>query len=230
MAKNFTEEELEQDPFLKSYAKTAQFYQENRNVIIGSAVAVILAIALAIGYHYYQKSQNEEAQRLMSTAEVEYLQGNYESALTGSDEDFTIGFEQVINNYGGTEAGNLARYYAAVCEYNLGDTKQALSYIDKYEVPDGILGVGPLSFHAMMLTETGQHQEAAKLYVKAAEWDENESTTPYNYLEAANAFHDAGDIENAQKYAEMITVNYPNSSQVTEANRLLGQLMTANGK
>lgn len=230
MAKNFTEEELEQDPLLKSYAKTAQFYQENRNVIIGSAIAVILAIALAIGYHYYQKSQNREAQQLMGTAEVEFLRGNYESALTGSDEDFTIGFEQVIKNYGGTEAGNLARYYAAVSEYNLGNTKQALLYIKEYEVPEGILGVGPLSFHAMLLTETGQHAKAAKLYVKAAEWDKNESTTPYNYLEAANAFHDAGDNENAQRYAEMIINNYPNSSQVTEANRLLGRLMTASNQ
>ena len=227
MAKNFTEEELEQDPFLQSYAKTTEFYNENKKVIIGSAVAVILAIALAIGYHYYQKSQNKKAQQLMSTAEVHYLRGEYDSALNGSNEDLTIGFEQVINNYGGTEAGNLARYYAAVCEYNLGNTEQALSYIEDYDLPDGILGVGPISFHALVLTELGRHQEAAEIYVNAAEWDKNQSTTPYNYLEAANAYLDAGDTENAQKCAEMVTDNYPNSAQVTEADRLLGRLMAS---
>lgn len=228
MAKKLTEEELQQDPFLQSYAKTAEFYQQNKNVIIGSAVAVILAIALAIGYHYYQKSQNKKAQQLMSTAEIHYLQGEYDSALNGSDQDLTIGFKQVIDNYGGTEAGNLARYYAAVSEYNLGNPEESLSYIEDYEVPDGILGVGPISFHAMLLTELGRHDEAAQMYVNAAEWDENESTTPYNYLEAANAYADAGDTENAKTYARIVTESYPNSQQVAEASRLLGQLMASN--
>lgn len=227
MAKKLTEEELQQDPFLQSYAKTAEFYQENKNVIIGSAVAVLLAIVLGIGYHFYQKSQNKEAQRLMSTAEVHYLRGEYDAALNGSDEDLTIGFEQIINNYGGTEAGNLARYYAAVSEYNLGNTEEALSYIKKYEVPQGILGVGPLSFHALILTELGRHKEAAQMYVNAAEWDKNESTTPYNYLEAAHAFFDAEDTAKARKYAQLITQEYPNSAEITEANRLLGRLIAS---
>lgn len=230
MAKNFTEEELEQDPFLNSYARTQQFYQKNKTVIIGSAVAVILAIALAIGYHYYQQSQNEKAQRLMGTAEEFYLRGEFDQALTGSEEDLTIGFEQIIKNYGGTEAGNLARYYAAVSEYNLGNTDQALNYIEDYNIPDGILGVAPLSFHAVLLTETGQHAEAGKKYVQAAEWDENESTTPYNYMEAANAYDDAGNSNDAKKYARMIVDEYPNSSQASAAQGLLGRLMAANGE
>lgn len=227
MAKKLTEEELEQDPFLQSYAKTADFYQEHKNVIIGSAVAVLLAIILAIGYHYYQKSENKEAQRLMSTAEEHYLRGEYELALNGSDQNMTIGFEQVINNYGDTKAGNLARYYAAVSEYNLGNTQQALAYIKNYDVPKGILGVAPISFHAMLLTDLQRHKEAAEIYVKAAEWDKNESTTPYNYLEAAQAFLDAEDSANARKYARLITQEYPNSAEITEANRLLGRLMAS---
>lgn len=230
MAKNFTEEELEQDPFIKSYAKIQQFYLENKNVIIGSAVAVILVIALAISYHYYQESQNRKAQQLMGTAEEFYLRGDYEQALNGSEEDFTIGFEQIINNYGGTEAGNLAHYYAAVSEYNLGNTEQALTYIKEYDVPDGILGVGPISFHAVLLTESGSHEEAAEKYVQAAEWDKNESTTPYNYLEAANAYNDSGDTENAKKYVQIIVDDYPNSNQIATAQNLLGRLMAANGE
>jgi len=96
-------------------------------------------------------------------------------------------------------------------------------------VPDGILGVAPISFHAVLLTESGQHSEAAEKYVQAGEWDENSSTTPYNYLEAANAYHDAGNVAKAEEYAQLIIDNYSSSPQVTEANKLLGQLMAANG-
>ncbi|MDZ7715247.1 MAG: hypothetical protein U5J95_03460 [Balneolaceae bacterium] len=144
MAKKLTQEELEQDPLLQSYSKLQEFYLSNKNTIIGAGIAVILAIGLSIGYYYYSTAQEQEAQGLLSQAENYYLNAEYEKALTGSDEDFTVGFEQIISNYSGTDAANLASYYAAVCEYNLGNTQQALSYMNEFEVPDGILGVGPL--------------------------------------------------------------------------------------
>ena len=225
MAKKLTKEELEQDPLLQSYAKVQSYYLENKNLIIGAGIAVILAIALAIGYYYYSQSQERQAQRLMGTAEEYYMNGEYERALTGSEEDLTVGFEQIINNYSGTDAANLARYYAAVSEYQLGNTQEALAYMQEYEVPEGILGVGPLSFLGMLHTEMGNHQEAAETYVMAAEWDQNESTTPYNYLEAANAFLDAGNQAEAESYAQRVIDDYPNSSEAGNARQLLGRLL-----
>jgi len=228
MAKKLTKEELEQDPLLQSYAKVQQTYFENKNTIIGAAVAVILAIALSIGYYYYSQTQENRAQELMGVAETYFLNGDYETALTGSEQEFTVGFEQIINNYSGTKAGNLARYYAAVCEYRLGNTEAALQYIRDFDVTDGIMGVAPLSFKAVLLTENGNHLEAAETYVQAAELDENDATTPYNYLEAANAFNDGGDTDQARTYARKVVDEYPNSQQVADAQRLLGRLMATN--
>lgn len=229
MAKKLTKEELEQDPLLQSYAKVQQTYLENKNIIIGAAIAVILAIGLGFAYYYYSQSQERRAQELMGVAETYFLNGNYEAALTGSEQDFTVGFEQIANNYSGTKAGNLALYYAAVSEYKLGNTEQALEYMREFEVPEGIMGVAPLSFKAVLLTETGNHEKAAETYVQAAELDENDVTTPYNYLEAANAYNDAGNTELARNYAQRVVNEYPNSPQVAEAERLLGRLMASNG-
>ena len=227
MAKKLTEEELEQDPLLQSYAKVESFYLQNKNLIIWAGVGVILLIALAFGYYYYSQQQETRAQQLMGMAETYYLNGNYEMALMGSEEEFTVGFEQIINNYSGTDAANLAQYYAAVSEYKLGNTEQALNYINNYDYPDGIMGVAPLSFRGLLLTELGNHEEAARTYVEAAELDMNESTTPYNYLEAANAFNDAGNTEQAENYAQKIVDEYPNSAQVADAQRLLGKIAAA---
>lgn len=227
MAKKLTQEELEQDPLLQSYAKVESFYLQNKNTIIWAGIGVILLIALSFGYYYYSQQQETQAQQLMGRAETQYLNGDYQSALMGSEEQFTVGFEQIINNYSGTDAANLARYYAAVCEYKLGNTEQALNYINSYEFPDGIMGVAPLSFKGVLLTEMGNHEEAARTYVQAAELDMNESTTPYNYLEAANAFKDAGNMEQARNYAQKIVDDYPNSTQVAEAQRLLGNTVAS---
>lgn len=224
--RRLTKEELEQDPLIQSYQKVQGFYERNQKAIVSAAIAVILLIGGGIGYYYFSESQEGKAQQLMGYAENYFLQADYQKALEGSEEDFTVGFEQIINNYSGTDAANLAQYYAAVCEFNLGNTETALSYMENYEVPEGIMGVAPLSLHGVILSELGQHGRAAEMYVKAAEWDRNDSTTPYNYLEAANAYHDAGNIEMAKKYADQIVSEYPNSSEAPQAERLLGLIAT----
>lgn len=224
MSKKQVKEELEQDILLETFSKAQSFYDQNKNTVIGAAIALVVIIGGSVGWYYYSTAQEQEAQRLMGTATQAYLQGNYEQALTGSEADFTVGFEQIINNYGITDAANLAHYYAAVSEFKLGNPQEALSYIENYEIPEGIMGVGPLSFNGVVHTELGNHAQAAQLYVKAAEWDVNDSTTPYNYLEAAKAFHDAGNQAEAQEYAQKIVDEYANSSQITEAQKLLGML------
>jgi len=227
MSKKQVKEELEHDVLLDTFSKAQSFYDSNKNAVIGAAIALIVIIGGSIGYYYYSTSQENQAQQLMGQATQAYLQGNFQKALTGSEADFTVGFQQIINNYSMTDAANLARYYAAVSEFKLGNPQEALSYIQEYEVPEGIMGVGPISFNGVIHTELGNHAQAAELYVKAAEWDVNESTTPYNYLEAAKAFHDVGNSAKAEEYAQKIIDEYDNSSQVTDAQKLLGLLATA---
>lgn len=230
MSKKDVREELERDPLLDTVSKAQSIYDNNKTTVIGGFLALVLIVGGAIGYYYYSVSQENKAQQLMAAATTAYMNSEYEEALSGSEADFTVGFEQIINNYSGTDAANLAHYYAAVSEYNLGNVQEAISYIQDYEIPEGILGVGPISFHAVLMTESGNHAKAAELYVKAAEWDKNSSTTPYNYLEAANAYQDAGNNEKAEQYAQLIVDEYPNSSQVAGAEKLLGRLMAANGE
>jgi len=227
MSKKRVKEELEQDILLDTFSKVQSFYDSNKNAVIGVAIALIVIVGGSVGWHFYSTSQEAKAQQLMGQATQAYLQGDFEKALKGSEADFTVGFQQIIDNYGMTDAANLAQYYAAVSEFKLGNTENALNYIENYEVPEGIMGVGPLSFHGVLLTDLGNHAEAAKMFVKAAEWDKNDSTTPYNYLEAANAFNDAGNPAEAQKYAQIIIDEYANSSQFADAQKLLGMLATA---
>lgn len=227
MSKKQAKEELEQDILLETFSKAQSFYDKNKTTLIGAGVAVFIILAGSIGYYYYSSAQEKQAQQLMANATQAYMNQNYEVALRGSQEDFTVGFEQIINNYSMTDAANLAQYYAAVCEFKLGNTQQALGYITNYEVPAGIMGVGPLSFHGVILTELKNHEEAARVYVKAAEWDVNDSTTPYNYLEAAHAFKEAGNRSEARKYAQKIINEYGDSQQATGAQKLLGMLVSS---
>ena len=226
MAKRLTEEELEHDPLIDFYTKIMGFYYAHKSEVIGGSIALIVVIGSIIGYTTYSSSQEEEAQNRLASAEQYFMEGDYQKALTGSEADFTVGFEQIINNYGGTDAANLATYYAAVSEYQLGNYEQALSYIQEFDYPSGILGVGPISFHASLLSDMERHEEAAQKYIQAAEWDKNESTTPVNYFQAAEAFYLAGDIDQAKKYVNIVINEYPNALTSGEPERLKGLLRT----
>ena len=227
MSKQRVKDELEQDILLDTFSKAQSFYDKNKSLVIGGIIALVVVIGGSVGYYYYSTAQENQAQNLMGSATQLYMNGDYEKALTGSEVDFSVGFEQIIDNYSITNAANLARYYAAVCEYKLGNTQQALTYIQEYDIPDGIMGVGPLSFYGVLHTELGNHSQAAQKYVEAAEWDKNDSTTPYNYLEAAKAFYDADNQAEAQKYAQLIVDQYANSQQSTDAQKLLGMIAVA---
>lgn len=217
-------EDLEQDLLIEYSSRFMHFYENNKAAVIGGSIGLVAAIGLIIGYVIYSGNQQEEAANLLGIAEQEFLQGNYEQALYGNEEEFTLGFEQIANNYGGTNAGNLANYYAAATEYELGNYESALTYIQEYDVPDGILGVAPISMHANILIALERYEDAASQYERAAQWDENNSTTPYNLFKAAEAHMEAGNTEQALAHIDTIIEEYPNSQQIVQAQRLKGLL------
>lgn len=224
MGKGLKREDLEQDILIEYSSRFMYYYQNNKATVIGGGLAIVLLIGLVIGYFVYTNQQEQQAQDLLGVAEEQFMRGNYETALLGDDTEFTIGFAQIADNYGRTNAGNLANYYAAVSEFELGNYEAALERINRFDVPRGIVGVSPLTLHAIILSELDRYEEAADKYVKAAEWNENPSTTPLNLMEAAHAYREAGNQTKALEMVNRILEDYPNSQQATEAQRLRGLL------
>lgn len=227
MGKGLSREDLEQDILIEYSSRFMYYYQQNKATVIGGGLAIVLLIGLVIGYFVYSSQQETRAQDLLGVAEEQFMLGNYETALLGDDTEFTLGFVQIADNYRRTSAGNLANYYASVSEYELGNYEDALDRINRFDVPGGIVGVAPISLHAIILSELDRYEDAAEMYVRAAEWDENSSTTPLNLLEAAQAYREAGDQTQALQLVNIILEDYPNSQQATEAQRLRGLLARA---
>ncbi len=225
MAKRLSKEQLETDPLLTSYYLFTSFLKRNLTAVIAGIIAVLLIIGGGIFYYFYAQAQEQEAQELLVYAEQAFQQGEYEIALWGDDEMLRTGFIDIINNYGRTNAGNLARYYAAVSEAELGSYEEALAYIERFDPPEGILGVGPISFHAVVLANLGEYSRAADIFVKAAEWDINESTTPQNLYNAAQAAMEADDLARASQLVSRILNEYEDAQVADQAKRLEGMLV-----
>ncbi|MEX0944926.1 MAG: tetratricopeptide repeat protein [Balneolaceae bacterium] len=224
MSKKLSKEDLEQDLLIEYSSRIVHFYNQNKAAVLGGSIALVLSIGLIIGYFIHSTQQEQEAQTLLGIAEQSLLNGNFEQALYGDEANFTLGFEQIANNYSRTDAGNLAHYYSALAEYELGNYEEALRSIENYKAPSGIMGVAPVSMNAIILLELERYEEAATVFERAARWDENNSTTPYNLFEAAQAHMETGNNQRAIELLNTILSDYPNSQQYTKAQRLIGFL------
>lgn len=220
-----THQDVQNDDLLiDASAKALIYYHENKQRIISVAVAVVVVLSAIIGFTFWKNSQENQAQVLLGIAEQYLAFGDYNGALYGVESEFTIGFTQISNQFGSTEAGNLAHYYAAIAHFELQNFDDAASHIRKYDQPKGILGVGSLTLLGEILTESGNYSEAAETFVRAAEWNENAVTTPELLLEAALSWERAGSLANAQQVIDLILTKYPQSLQVTRAEVLKGSI------
>ena len=227
MTKHLSKEELQTDPLIENYNKAVSFFNENRTIILAILISIIVVIGSLVGYNYYAANQEQKAQQLLAIAEGYYSSGDYDKAINGDSFELTYGFLAIANDYLGTEAGNLAVYYASVSSFKLGDIESALDYLSQYDTPKGILGVGAVSFNAKLLLENGSTEKAAETFLKAAKWDENTSTTPYNLYKAAEAYFEIGNYQKALEITDQIITEFPTSTELTNAQSLQGKIAIA---
>jgi tetratricopeptide (TPR) repeat protein len=229
MAKRLSKEQLETDPLLTSYYLFTSFLKRNLTAVLAATVLFVLVVGGGLFYYFHSQAQEVEAQELMVNAEQAFQRGEFETALWGDDDRLRVGLIDIINNYGRTSAGNMARYYAAVAEAELGNYDDALRFIERFDPPRGILGVGPISFHAVVLSNLGEFSRAADVFVRAAEWDVNEATTPQNLFNAAQAAMEADEIARAVQLVDRILSEYEDSQVADQARRLEGMLFVRHG-
>ena len=218
------DEQMEQDALIEYSTRFLYFYRNNKGAVIGTGVGILLAIGLTIGYFVWNMQQESEAEILLGQAQEYYMEGDLERSLYGDDERAEPGFLHIADNFSRTRSGNLAQYYSAVLLADIGEYERAIDYINRFSVPEGILGIPPITLHASILAELERYDEAARRYLDAAEWAVNETTTPANLLEASIAFETAGNEEQAIRQLERILDEYPDSQQAGEAERRLGRL------
>jgi tetratricopeptide (TPR) repeat protein len=216
---------VDSDALITYYAIVSIWVKNNLKLVIGVTVAVIAVITLGVMMYLNSQANERAAEELLGFAEMSFSDGEYEAALFGDAESFTAGFAEIIDTYPRTKAANMARYYAAVSEFNLENYESALLYIRDFEPPSGIMGVGPLTLHGSILMSLERYQEATDIFIKAAEWDENPSTTPFNLLKAAEASMLANNQSRAREIVQEIAARYENSPAAPKARKLKGRLV-----
>jgi len=177
----------------------------------------------AIGFayqHLYRKPQINEAQAQTFVAEQYFRADSFALALNGDGN--ALGFKQIIDEYG-NNAGDAIYLYAGISELQLGNFKEAIDYLKKYDGDDLILQARALCNIGDAYAGLQENKEAVSYYMKAAKHVDNQFAAAY-LLKAGIMYEELGDKESAIKAYEEIKVKYPQSVEGYEIDKYISRI------
>ena len=200
--------------------KTEQYIKENKKkltIIAGAVVVVALAIWAYVAL--VAQPRQVRAAEDMFAAEQWFNEGNFEQALNGN-EDY-LGFSDIISEYRCTKSGNLAKYYAGICQLNLGQYDEAIDLLKSYKGKDAFTGAEALMLIGDAYAEQENAAEAAKYYEKAAAKADNFIISPAALWKAGMMYISLGKSDNAVKAFQQIKDKYPESPEYHEVDKYM---------
>ena len=199
------------------HSKNEALILKYKNVIIIAVVALIVLVCGGFLFKGWSDKQFNAASTDMSKAQ-EYF-GNaimngdslmFQKALDGDGVD--AGFVALAEE--GGKVGNLANLYAGLCYAHLGKMQEAASYLEKYDAADDEM-VSPAALAALADVKANLNQldEAAALFVKAAEKADNNTLSPKFLIKAGEIYESQGKKEETLKLYEQIKAKYLESAE-----------------
>lgn len=229
----FDESEFETAGVLNTLDETAsrseKWIEQNSKALFLSLVAVVVIFLSYLGYTKYISEPNE----LEASNELSFPRKYYDQASTagsGIDSLLVLGLEGADGNYGfldisksysGTNAGNLANYYAGVSYLEMKQYDKAIEYLEKFNSDDEMLG--PISLGAVgdAFADVNQPEEALEYYVKAANRKNNGFTTPLFLYKAGLTAMELKQFDKAESLFTKIKEKYPTSDQGRDIEKFI---------
>ena len=198
----------------ETLAKSEAFVIKYKKQIITALVAAVIGVGGTLAYIYgYAKPREEKAQELLGVVMQKYVMTqDFEHALKG--EGKTLGLIAIADKYSSTDAGNIAKYEAGICNFNLGKTKEAIKYLEDFSAQDDAT-VSAQALYALgnCYATDKQFDKAVSTFKKAAE------ATSVPALCAEYLFQAGLILENQKKNNEALEVyqnikkQYPTAQQ-----------------
>lgn len=214
--------ELREDKVITLYARALDLVERNRKVVLYGAAAIVIIVVSVVGLTWLTSSRNVTAAERMASAVRAWESGDYRTALEGT-ETF-LGLADIVDDFGSTASGNLARYYAAEAHFRLGEYDQALELFRDYDKDSNHLGAAALAGEAAVLELKGEHAEAASVYRRAASIFESDVTSPAYLMKAGRAFEAAGHRDDAARVYREVRDDYPESEEARDIEFFLARV------
>ena len=198
--------------------------ERNPKTAVGIVIAIVLLVGGYFGFQYYKDNQEAEAQREMFQAVYYFESDSLDLALNGDGNN--LGFLAIIDDYGITEAANLANYYAGAAFLKQGKFEVARLYLEDFKSTDLLVQARAYSLIGDTYMEENNFEDAARFYDKAANYKPNKYFTPVYLMKAALAFEKNNQEQKAIDAYDKIINEYYDTPAVQEARKFKAKLET----
>ena len=131
----------EQETLGEAMNKTEFFFEKNGRMLSYVFLGLLVLAALVFGYRALVVSPRaEKAAEMIAEAQYRFEDQNADYALALEGDANGAGFLEVIEKYGSTPSGNLAKHYAGICYLKAGDLENAAEFLARYSPVKGIPG------------------------------------------------------------------------------------------
>lgn len=229
MTKKNEQNELDIDKALQQeFTRAEKFFNSNRKTILYVLAGLVIGVVGYVGYtELIQKPAEQEAQSHLSIVQKQFEVDSFNLVVNGNGTDLSA--LDIIDEYGSTQAANLAHYYAGRSYLALGQFEEALDHLNSFSSDDKIVSSLALGLAGDAKSELGQYAEAADTYMKAALNNDNNMTSPMFLKKAGLHYEKAGDYEKAVRAYTRIQDDYKETPEFGEIIKYINRAKASGG-
>jgi Uncharacterized protein conserved in bacteria len=202
-------------------SRSERFIETYKNQIIIGVTAIIFIVVAILGVrHAYYLPQEKKAQAAIFPGEDYFANQEWATALYGDSISY-FGFLSIIDDYGITKTGKLAKAYAGICYYQLGLPEEAMKYLKKFNANDHVVSPIVTGLIGDCYVETGNVKEATGYFSKAAEKSNNSQISPIYLKKEAIAHESLGNYKAAIDAYKKIKERYPTSIEAQSIDKYI---------
>src|SRR5712692_6344488 len=163
--KKLSRKEIKEDELLKVYAKASAFYYANKRHVSYASTGLVVVIVAALIFFNNRRANNEKAATELGKVFTLYdaaanNPAQYQLAIDGQPERGIMGLKTIVENYGGTESGGLARFYLANAYYGVGKYDEALRHFESFSSGNKLLQASAYAGTGDCHEEKGEYEKA----------------------------------------------------------------------
>ncbi|WP_185873374.1 tetratricopeptide repeat protein [Blattabacterium cuenoti] len=172
--------------------------------IIITIIVIILFILRSIFIDLSIKSTDE-----LNYAQQYLYNGMFYKALNKNKKNNYLGLLEISSKYPFTKSGNLAKFYAGICYYKLGNYNECIKIMKKFNVNDEIISSLKYGIIGDSFFQKNDFNNALYSYIKASNVKKNEITTPLYYYKIGLLYFYQKKYKKSKYYFKKIECKYP---------------------
>ncbi|MDR0754416.1 MAG: tetratricopeptide repeat protein [Prevotellaceae bacterium] len=219
MSKNIKKEKENIKAVGEALSKGEKFLTENKTAIIRIITFVVVVTVAIFAYVYLiEKPRANTAQEQLFAAQRYFEIDSFNLALNGDGINF--GFYEIIDEYGSTKAGRIARFYAGFCNLHSGNYEDAIDMLKEFNGQDELLQARAYCGIGDAYVELEQYDDAIEYFMKAANYRENDFSAAY-LMKAGLTYEQLGKYAEALEVYEKIKTHYSKTIEAQEIDKYI---------